>query len=650
MMHCRRTATFTFLFATLTCLVVTGCRKPIAKLSAGSGSASFEAPNQLLTSLAIFNTGEGAAEDIKVTSISIPGATLTLPASLPLTLGTIPADSSSILDANFSDASAQAGTSYTVVVAGTFVEHGHQFKFSLDETVRTLPASPGSAVSSLGSSPPFTVSGAHFPAQKPNFGNEVNEGGLARQIPTGPFRPLIPSKESAVEPAPNGKGGGAGTGSINFPTNDPLGISSSTVAEPSGASGGGVVFESANWFAAVSTNGGAHFTQLNPTTIFPNTADGGFCCDQIVQYAPSIDRFIWIMQFGEGTLSTDPPGLSTGTNRYRIAVASPATVKSSGGTSWTYWDITSPQINGASATTTWFDYPDASIGDNSLYLSADNALAGISAGKVTTSNAGHVVIRIPLSELQSGSTINFRFTTPSDSSVAWGGHVSQNTRDEVFWAGHNSNSSIRVFNWLESSNNYNWQDISIGTWPKTSSSNLMTSVTPDSQDWLAKLSGFPGNAVLGLVRSSAGGDNKRVNQIFLAWTGAIGNGFKQPQVQWITLDRNNNFALVNQQQVWNPGYAYAYPAFAVNTNNEIGMSLEWGGGGNYENHVAGFWGDFVVYATTSSNIGTTRFGDYVTIRQNSADATKFDAFGYGLDKTTPPGGTTVDVHYIIFSR
>jgi hypothetical protein len=72
--------------------------------------------------------------------------------------------------------------------------------------------------------------------------------------------------------------------------------------------------------------------------------------------------------------------------------------------------------------------------------------------------------------------------------------------------------------------------------------------------------------------------------------------------------------------------------------------------GNYENHVAGFWGDYLAYQTTNSSIGTTRFGDYVSIRQNTSDTTKFDAFGYGLNKSSPPGATVVDVHYIIFSR
>ena len=620
---------------------LTGCQKPQANLTAGAGTASFDAPDALLTALTITNDGSAPAEDVQVSSLSIAGATLTLPTSLPSSLGSIPPDGGTTLNANFTSPSAKPDTDYLLTVGGTFREQGHEFSFALQQTVRTPAASPGTSQSLSGTAPANHVTGAPYPAQPPHFGNEINDGGYIRRVPTGPNRPLTPSKESGVQPAVKGTGGGGGSASISFPTNAPVGIQSSTVAEPSGASGGGVVFETANWYAAYSTNGGSSFTQLNPTTIFPNGSDGGFCCDQVVQYVPSIDRFIWVMQYGPTSPapSPNPKNLpSNGPGLYRVASASPADVKSSKGTSWSYFDITSEVVLGTT-NKPWFDYPDVSFGDTFLYLSADDM-----------NNGGHAVVRISLSDIKAGGTINFSYTKPSDSGVAWGGHLSQNTRDQVFWAGHNNNSSIRVFNWPESSGSYSWRDISIGSWPNTSSSNKMTSTTPDNQDWLTKLSNFPGNAVLGLARSSAAGDNKRTNQLYLAWTGAIGNGFKQPQVQWISLDINNNFALVSQQQVWNSGYAYTYPAFAVNSQNALGMSLEWGGGGNYENHVAGFWGDYVVYQTTNSNIGTQRFGDYVTIRQNTANPAKFDAFGYGLDKSTPPGSSVSDVHYIIFSR
>ena len=233
-----------------------------------------------------------------ITAITVSGGTLTLPTALPFNLGNLSEDATLTLDANFTSAAAKPDTDYTLTVDGTYREHGHTFKFSLQPTVRTPPASPGSATGGTATAPSNTVNGAHFPPQQPNFGGDVNEPGHGRPIPTGPVRPIPPSSPSTVKPAPKGSGGGGGSASISFPTNDPLGINSSGTAEPTGASdpSGQIVFEAANWYAAYSTNGGSSFTQLNPTTIFPNNVDGGFCCDQIVQYAPSIDRFIWVLQ------------------------------------------------------------------------------------------------------------------------------------------------------------------------------------------------------------------------------------------------------------------------------------------------------------------------------------------------------------------
>jgi hypothetical protein len=82
------------------------------------------------------------------------------------------------------------------------------------------------------------------------------------------------------------------------------------------------------------------------------------------------------------------------------------------------------------------------------------------------------------------------------------------------------------------------------------------------------------------------------------------------------------------------------------------MSFEFGGGGNYENHVVGFWGDFIAWITTNSNVGTIRFGDYVTIRQapvtNANPGNLFNAFGYGLNLVS--GSSRSDIHYVLFGR
>ena len=107
---------------------------------------------------------------------------------------------------------------------------------------------------------------------------------------------------------------------------------------------------------------------------------------------------------------------------------------------------------------------------------------------------------------------------------------------------------------------------------------------------------------------------------------------------------------------WNDNYAFAYPALATNAcSGEVGLSFEFGGGGNYENHVVGFWGDFVAYITTASNVGDPRFGDYVSIRQapftEANPGNLFTAFGYGLNSVPPPSsGKTTDIRYVLFGR
>jgi hypothetical protein len=468
------------------------------------------------------------------------------------------------------------------------------------------------------------ISGAPFPPQPPQFGEEVNTP--RPPVPTGPFvagiqapgtgaiplqEPPIPGAVQIAAPVIFKQNNSVGINSAG--TNCSPGVAPASCAEPSGDSGGGVVFVSANWTAAYSTNGGTSFTAINPTTIFPNDAIG-FCCDQVVQYVPSIDRFIWLLQGGGGI---------------RIAAASPTQIQNSGGTAWTYWNLGPATFGQPSGT--GFDYPDMSVGTNNLYLSWDVGFPKCPAG----CNSGLEVVRIPLSQIQAGGTIFFGYTKPSDSSLAWGSHLTQDTGNEIFWAGHNGNSSLRVFSLAEGSNTYFWRDIGISSWPN----NTLSSTTPDGQDWLKF--GFPGNGLIGATRSS--------NQLWFAWMAGTNNSFAQAHIQIVTLDRSNSFQKTQQVQIWNSGIAFGYPSLTTNNcTGEIGLSLAYGGNGNYENHAVGIWGDFVVYGTTNSNLGVNRFGDYLTIRRNPTLGL-FNAFGYGISNVTGVGMQS-DVRYAVFGR
>jgi streptogramin lyase len=551
--------------------------------------------------------------------------------------------------------------SYALTLEGTLSAGGNTYCFTLQTKLSVPPASSGSAAPTAWIASVNQVTGGKFPAQTPDFDDEVNQAGWT--VPTAPFQPgppppgetsvaAVPSASPAGSVFPTNGGLGLKSGPmtasgdsppVEFTMNNSLGLSSAgsncgldlaaVCAEPSGASGGGVVFVSTNCRvsteskvrcdsgtdrlgAAYSTDG-VNFTHLDPTMIFPDDAVG-FCCDQIVQYVPSIDRFVWLLQ------GNDSPPHQGG---YRLATASPAAIIASGGTAWTYWNLT-PNWFGSC---TRLDYPDMSVGNNDLYISWD-AYSGCTSG--------FQVARTSLAGLRAGGPISGEATHPADAPMVWLSHVTQNTGDEVFWAGHNNNKNIRVFSWAEGASSYSWRDVGISSW----ANNPLSSTTPDGKNWLARGSD---NGIIGATRSG--------DQLWFAWNAGTDGTFTQPHIEMVRLDKSD-FHKIQQVQIWSSSLAFGYPALATNScTGEIGLSFESGGGGNYENHVVGFWGDFKVYVTTASDVGTTRFGDYVTIRQAPPTADNpgnlFDAFGYGVNSVPPPDADTqADVHYVSFGR
>ncbi len=371
------------------------------------------------------------------------------------------------------------------------------------------------------------------------------------------------------------------------------------------------MFATANTFAALSKDDGATFTQMSFSGIPGFT--GSICCDQVAVFVPKINRFVWTM------LMRNIPGQS-GRVTVRLMAASPEDLRKSGGQSgWTIWEFT-PDIFGFKGPGS-FDFPGLAVGDKVLYLNFDGF-------------GGFLVCRILLSEIKAGGTLHFRFTDPTDSPGAELGHVTENPGDEVFWAQNNSNSQVRVFNWAENSDDFRFRDVDIASWPNDPSK--LTSKTPDGKDWLSSTS--PGR-----IRGAARFKNSKTDEVWFAWTASRGNSFKQAHVHWIKLDPGHNFKILKQGNVFNDDFAFALPALATNARGELGMSLEAGGGGTFENHVVGFQGDQSLHRTTNSSVGLTRFGDYVTIHQDQKNPERFDAFGYGME----PMPTT---HFVIFGR
>jgi hypothetical protein len=502
----------------------------------------------------------------------------------------------------------------------------------------------GSAESVPGSVRPSRSFGTPFPpadtTESPD--EEANEV-PAPDVPRGPFRGFLESRNDIK--ALDVQSGGASGGDP-----DPVVFGAFTIygkgatpksvvaADISGAESGSVVLATANKYISYSTDAGTTFTNLDPTTVFDNTADGGFCCDQIVQYCPSIDRFIWLMQFSPG---------ADGKNRLRIAAASPEAVSTSKCTSWTYWDLTSDALGvtttaaDAKAGNHWLDYPNMSIGNNFLYITVDN----VGNGGASPPTGGRIVVRVPLSEIQAGGTINFRYTNWADAGRAYASHVTQNTGDEAYWAGNKDNSTLQVFNWNENSTSYSWRDVGVLNWPNAT----LSSTAKDGNDWLTKAASFPKFGVIGATR--------RGNEIWFAWMASSGAGasggfnFPNANTQVVKIDPSNSYKRLDQFAIWNNDYAFAYPALATNDRNEVGIALGWGGKSFFANSAVGILGDFVVWYPELSDISTTRWGDYVTARQASPQTSLFAGFGYAILKdSTVTAGLRFEPFYILFGR
>jgi hypothetical protein len=164
-----------------------------------------------------------------------------------------------------------------------------------------------------------TFQGTPFPPS-PRVNEEDDETTARHPIPTGkPRGPINPSSPAinldimrgdnaniSISRVKRQECGGDG---IFFDTSTVFGRDKGRTSEPSGAKAGQVIFTTANWFAAISIDGGTTFNTIDPT-VYAGPAnpatDKGFCCDQVVQYLPSIDRFVWLIQYTQVTQQTPP--------------------------------------------------------------------------------------------------------------------------------------------------------------------------------------------------------------------------------------------------------------------------------------------------------------------------------------------------------
>ena len=436
-----------------------------------------------------------------------------------------------------------------------------------------------------------------------------------RRIPDEPGEPVEQSPATAT--GPNDEGG---RHEVEFTTYTPLGTPTNShlvPPDPSGADGpDGVVLYVGNTYLMVSTDGGATFTQHDSTTFLP--AALGRPVDQVMVYVPHRRMFAWMMQHRATA--------DSGEGNFRLAVAGIEDVRTDVETAWTTYDFTSTDLGHAGAAT---DRQDLAFSETRLYQ--------------TTNAVGHgrVVMSLSLDDLEARRTVQWTRTNALPGEFQFS-DLSQQNRQNVHSVAIGSNTRLSVMRFDDGAGSYAFHDVTVGRFP--TAGDLMAT-DPDGVDWLTR-------GVANVSASVMFGDD-----LWTAWDAAASAPGDQPNYPnaHVRMARINtsSWNAVQEHQVWNTDYAFAYGCLASREGEELGYGVAVGGSHDYPNSCFGILGDFVVYYrdTSTATPGATsepRWGDYLTVRPSASDPTRYSAFGYYADG--PTSAAVQRPYYLSFGR
>jgi len=388
----------------------------------------------------------------------------------------------------------------------------------------------------------------------------------------------------------------------------------STVGEPSLATLDKNVFFTGNWYASRSADGGVAWQPVDPFSALP-PADGGFCCDQTVIGVPERNLMIWLLQYIE----------QNGTNTLRIAAHRGPGLETAG---WVFWDLRPVDVDPNWANQ-WFDYNHAAISSGFLYVGSNVFEVGTDEWKRS------VVFRLPLAGFDAGASLSFEYF---ESTENFSLRCAEGATTTMHIVSHNSLSQLRVFSWPENATQVTSTDVDITAWQEGSYS----APGPDGHNWLSRAD----SRITGVWVSRG--------EIGVMWTAnRKPPGRPLPFVRVVRLNESTK-AVINEPDIWNANFAYAYPDAYPNGNGDVGITTFRGGGTHHPGHVVGFQDQtsnaWRLRVTKNGTNGPTdnKWGDYLTCRRHSPILHTWVAAGYTLQGGG--GRTSIEPRYVHFGR
>jgi len=393
------------------------------------------------------------------------------------------------------------------------------------------------------------------------------------------------------------------------------GLQTSTVGEPSLSSNGQEALFSGNWYAAHSANAGQTWNLLSPFSFFPAAA-GGFCCDQSLIFIPRIGMHVWILQYVK----------SNNTNVLRIAFKANQLGATAG---WKWWDLV-PATFDAGWSDEWFDYNHCAFSDNFLYIGT-NMFAG-----ATDTFTRAVMFRIPFAAFAPNAQLTVdHFTTTTNFSL----RCVHGASTTMYFGSHQGPgaSSLRVFAWPESSTTVTSKVVPITAWNGASP---YGPVGPGSANWVGRCDGRITGAWIA---------NGRLGFMWSANRQGTARPFPFVRVARIA---EANMRLIDEPDIWNGNFAYAYPDAYPNQQGHVGITLFAGGNTTHPAHLIGVrtangltWNLRTIARSTHSP-AQNKWGDYLTCRRDHPNGNEWVASGYSLQG----GGGIANVrpHFVRF--
>ncbi len=398
------------------------------------------------------------------------------------------------------------------------------------------------------------------------------------------------------------------------------GLNASSVSEPAVAQNGRYVFETWNWGAARSVNGGNTWSYISP---YATMAD--FCCDQDVIYDKGRDRMYWLRQGLSGSFASPLGGVE---NRDLI------TVDNGAGALCTY-DIR-PSITGNAAyANTWFDYPRLALSNNFLYVGTN---VFTNAGSYVTS----FVIRFGLTELAGCGAVPFTWWGQGPLAQGWTPGLVENARETMFMGDQvvtNSglNDQFRVYWIFDDSTALNFVDRTIAQYTFTNRNG--TCIVPGGFNPCNRADQRVTGGAINHNTPTPAGLGAAGDRVDFYWNVKEGNGFALPYVESATFHAGT---ILYQQRkyIFSASLAWHWAAVGANDRDHIGLSVMgfWPAASAINpQHYVGLNDDYngnppgwEVYTGFGSSAPWTASsgGDYLRVRKHSPVGTAWIATGY----------------------